>query len=52
MVNPFDHDFFRFLSGFIFILVISYVIIFLVNKYSMVIDGGRGGAVSNVSSTK
>ncbi len=38
MVNPFDQNFFKFVLGFSFILVASFVLIFIVGKYSSNLD--------------
>ena len=34
MVNPFDANFFKFLAGFIFILMCSFGVLYLANSYN------------------
>ena len=34
MINPFDRTFFRFMFGFVFILSLSFAVLYFVGKYS------------------
>ena len=38
MKNPFDQTFFKFLLGFSFILTASFVVLFIVGRYSSSLD--------------
>ncbi|MFA6554719.1 MAG: hypothetical protein WCS89_04425 [Candidatus Paceibacterota bacterium] len=38
MVNPFDQNFFKFLIGFLFILGVSFSIVYIVGNYSKPTD--------------
>ena len=40
MVNPFDRNFFKFLFGFLCILVLSFALFYIVGRY------GQGGGVT------
>ena len=35
MVNPFDRNFFKFLIGFICVLLASFVVLYFVGRYSL-----------------
>ncbi|MFA6404953.1 MAG: hypothetical protein WCW03_03075 [Candidatus Paceibacterota bacterium] len=35
MVNPFDRNFFKFFFGFLFILIVSFTILYFVGRYSV-----------------
>lgn len=39
MVNPFDNNFFKFLLGFVCILVFSFALLFFIERYSNHLDG-------------
>jgi hypothetical protein len=38
MVNPFDHNFFKFFVGFIFILVVSFGVLYIAGSYSGAVE--------------
>jgi hypothetical protein len=52
MVNPFDRNFFKFLLGFIIILISSFALLYIVNVYRLQIDGKGEGKASALQSDK
>lgn len=42
MVNPFDRNFFKFFTGFVCILLLSFLALYLVQRYRNDLDGQAG----------
>jgi hypothetical protein len=45
MVNPFDRTFFRLMLGFVFMLSMSFAILYFVGKYSEDLDGKQANSI-------
>lgn len=52
MINPFDRTFFKLMLGFVLILSFSFMVLFLVDKYSTSLSGQEYASVKSTSLNK